>query len=68
LVFLAGQYQRQGKSGNIVKNNKTYPFICKLFKDGLADNKTALLALQQLAEYISECEFNTIRLLMEKTE
>ncbi|MCD4721556.1 MAG: hypothetical protein K8S13_17090 [Desulfobacula sp.] len=62
MVFLAGQYKTQGKSDNIVKNNKTYPFICKFFKDGLVDNQAALLALQQLAEYISEGEFNTIML------
>lgn len=40
--------------------------IYQLFKDDKIDKKTALWALQQLAEFISEDEFSTVRLLMER--
>jgi len=35
-------------------------------KESKIDYKTALWALQQLSEFISEDEFGTVRLLMEK--
>lgn len=54
---------------------KTYsiPFILpsliiyQLFTNDLIDKKTALRSLKQLADFISEDEFSTVRLLMEKT-
>ena len=54
---------------------KTYsiPFILpsliiyQLFTNDLIDKKTALRSLKQLANFISEDEFSTVRLLMEKT-
>ena len=56
---------RQLKSLNI-------PFILpalvlyRLLKESKIDYKTTLWALQQLSEFISEDEFSTVRLLMEK--
>ena len=56
---------RQLKSLNI-------PFILpalvlyRLLKESKIDYKTSLWALQQLSEFISEDEFSTVRLLMEK--
>ncbi len=56
---------RQLKSLNI-------PFILpalvlyRLLKESKIDYKTILWALQQLSEFISEDEFSTVRLLMEK--
>jgi len=50
---------------------KSIPFILpgvviyKLFRDNLINRKSALRALRQLAEFISEDEFSTVRLLME---
>ncbi|MBW1856412.1 MAG: hypothetical protein JRJ00_17435 [Deltaproteobacteria bacterium] len=54
---------------------KTYsiPFILpsliiyQLFTNDHIDKKTALRSLKQLANFISEDEFSTVRLLMEKT-
>ena len=40
--------------------------LYRLLKDGKIDYKTTVWALRQLAEYISEDEFATVRLLMEK--
>ena len=40
--------------------------LYRLLKDGKIDYKTTLRALQQLAAFISEDEFATVRLLMEK--
>jgi len=40
--------------------------LYRLFKKLKIDYKTALWALQQLSEFISEDEFSTVRLLMEK--
>ena len=40
--------------------------IYQLFKNKKIKMKTALWALQQLAEFVSEDEFSTVRLLMEK--
>jgi len=40
--------------------------IYKLFQDAVINKKTAHWALEQLAEFISEDEYSTIRLLMEK--
>ena len=37
-----------------------------LLKDGKTDYKTTVWALRQLSEYISDDEFATVRLLMEK--
>jgi len=45
----------------IIPNNLNYP----LTKSKI-DYKTTLWALQQLSEFISEDEFSTVRLLMEK--
>lgn len=42
--------------------------IYQLLKDNMINKKTALWALHQLSEFISEDEFSTVRLLMEKTE
>jgi hypothetical protein len=53
---------------------KGIPFILpglimyKLLQDNLISRKTALRTLKQLAEFISEDEYSTARLLMEKTE
>jgi rRNA-processing protein FCF1 len=41
--------------------------IYHLLQDDIIDRKTALWALKQLAEFISEDEYSTVRLLMEKT-
>ena len=40
--------------------------VYRLLKDGKTDYKTTLWALYQLSEFISEDEFATVRLLMEK--
>jgi len=40
--------------------------LYRLLKDGKTDFKTTLWALQQLYEFISEDEFATVRLLMER--
>ena len=40
--------------------------LYRLLKDGKTDYKTTARALQQLSEYISDDEFATVRLLMEK--
>lgn len=40
--------------------------LFRLLKDGKTDYKTTLWALYQLSEFISEDEFATVRLLMEK--
>ena len=40
--------------------------LYRLLGDGKTDYKTTLWALQQLSEYISDDEFATVRLLMEK--
>lgn len=40
--------------------------LYRLLKDGKTDYKTTLSALYQLSEFISEDEFATVRLLMEK--
>jgi len=40
--------------------------IYQLFKDGIIDRKTALRALDQLAVFISDDEYSTVKLLMEK--
>ena len=40
--------------------------VYRLLKDGKIDYKTTLWALYQLSEFISEDEFATVRLLMEK--
>ena len=40
--------------------------IYQLLKDGIIEKKTALWALKQLSEFISEDEFSAVRLLMEK--
>ena len=40
--------------------------LYRLFKESKIDYKMALWALQQLSEFISEDEFSTARLLMEK--
>ena len=40
--------------------------LYRLFKKSKIDYKTALWALQQISEFISEDEFSTVRLLMEK--
>ena len=40
--------------------------IYQLLQDDVIDSKTALWALRQLAEFISEDEYSTVRLLMEK--
>ena len=40
--------------------------VYRLLKDGKIDYKTALWALYQLSEFISEDEFATVKLLMEK--
>ena len=40
--------------------------LYRLFKESKIDYKMALLALQQLSEFISEDEFSMARLLMEK--
>ena len=42
--------------------------IYYLLQDGIIERKTALWALQQLAEFISEDEYSTVRLLMEKVK
>jgi rRNA-processing protein FCF1 len=53
---------------------KNIPFILpaliiyQLLQDNLIDRKTALWALNQLAEFISEDEYSTVRLLMETTK
>ena len=53
---------------------KSIPFILpgliiyQLVQDNMIDRKTALWALKQLAEFISEDEYSTVRLLMEKTK
>jgi hypothetical protein len=50
----------------------TVPFILpaliiyQLLQEKMIDRKTALWALKQLAEFISEDEYSTVRLLMEK--
>ena len=60
-----GRLARQLKSLNI-------PYILpalilyRLLKDGKTDYKTTVWALRQLSEYISDDEFATVRLLMEK--
>ena len=41
--------------------------IYHLLQDATIDRKAALWALNQLAEFISEDEYSTVRLLMEKT-
>ena len=41
--------------------------IYQLLQDGAIDRKTALQALKRLAEFISDDEYSTVRLLMEKT-
>lgn len=40
--------------------------LYRLLKDGKTDYKTTVWALQQLSEYISDDEFATVRLLVEK--
>jgi len=40
--------------------------LYRLLKDGKTDHKTTFWALQQLSEYISDDEFATVRILMEK--
>lgn len=40
--------------------------LYQLFKKSKIDYKTALWALQQISEFISEDEFSTVRLLLEK--
>jgi len=40
--------------------------IYHLFQDGIIDRKTALLSLKQLAKFISDDEYSTVRLLMEE--
>jgi len=40
--------------------------LYRLLKDGKTDYKTTVWALRQLSEYISDDEFATVRLLMEK--
>lgn len=40
--------------------------IYHLFQDGVIDRKTALWALKQLAKFISDDEYSTVRLLMEE--
>jgi len=40
--------------------------LYRLLKDGKSDYKTTVWALRQLSEYISDDEFATVRLLMEK--
>lgn len=40
--------------------------IYHLFQDGIIDKKTALSALKQLAKFISDDEYSTVRLLMEE--
>ena len=40
--------------------------LYRLLKDGKTDHKTTVWALRQLSEYISDDEFATVRLLMEK--
>lgn len=53
---------------------KDIPFILpgliiyQLLQDNMINRKAALRALKQLAEFISEDEYSTVRLLMEKTE
>ena len=53
---------------------KSIPFILpaliiyQLLQDNMIDRKSALWALKQLAEFISEDEYSTARLLMEKTK
>ena len=53
---------------------KNIPFMLpglifyQLLQDKMIDSKTALWALRQLAEFISEDEYSTVRLLMEKTK
>ena len=53
---------------------KNIPFILpgliiyQLVQDNMIDRKTALWALKQLAEFISEDEYSTVRVLMEKIE
>ena len=42
--------------------------IYHLLQDGAIDRKTALQALKRLAEFISDDEYSTVRLLMEKTK
>lgn len=40
--------------------------LYRLLRDGKTDYKTTVWALRQLSEYISDDEFATVRLLMEK--
>ena len=40
--------------------------LYRLLKESKINNKTALFAMQQLSDFISEDEFSTVRLLMEK--
>ncbi len=53
---------------------KSIPFILPgliiytLVQDSMIHKKTGLWALKQLAEFISEDEYSTVRLLMEKTK
>ena len=42
--------------------------IYHLLQDDMIDRKTALRALKRLAEFISDDEYSTVRLLMEKTK
>lgn len=42
--------------------------IYHLFQDGTIDRKTALRALDQLAIFISNDEYSTVRILMEETK
>ena len=42
--------------------------IYKLFQDRIIKRKTALRALEQLAEFISEDEYSSVRLLMERNK
>jgi len=38
----------------------------EFYRNGRTDHKTTVWALRQLSEYISDDEFATVRLLMEK--
>ena len=42
--------------------------IFQLFKDEMIDKKMALWALDQLAQFVSEDEFSTVKILVEKTK
>jgi rRNA-processing protein FCF1 len=42
--------------------------IYQLFQGDMIDKKTALWAMRQLADFISEDEYSTVMLLMEKTK